>query len=136
MQVKPATGQWLGVGDIRQVEPNVHAGAKYLRYLIDAHVGTNPDELNLGLLAIASCNAGPSRICHLRREAERRGLDPDLWFANVEQIVSERIGRETVAHVGHVFKYYIAYHVAAEKAARRARDQEAAVEKAGVRQGD
>lgn len=125
MQLTPATGQWLGVGDIRQVEPNIHAGVHYVRYLIDSQIGTDPDELNRGLLAIASYNAGPTRIRQLRREAERRGLDPDVWFANVEQIVSERIGRETVAHVSHVFKYYLAYRLAADKAARRAQDREA-----------
>ena len=91
------------------------------RYLIDSHIGTDPDELNQGLLAVASYNAGPNRIRRLRQEAERRGLDPDVWFANVEQIVSGRIGRETVAHVSHVFKYHIAYRLAEEKAAQRAR---------------
>ncbi len=126
MQLTPATGQWLGIGDIRQIEPNIHAGVHYLRYLIDSHIGNGPDELNRGLLAVASYNAGPNRIRQLRREAERRGLDPDVWFANVEQLVSARIGRETVAHVSHVFKYYIAYRLAAENAARRARDREAA----------
>lgn len=125
MQLTPATGQWLGIGDIRQIEPNIHAGVHYLRYLIDAHIGDSPDELNRGLLAMASYNAGPNRISRLRREAERRGLDPDVWFSNVEQIVSERIGRETVAHVSHVFKYYLAYRLTADKAARRARDREA-----------
>ena len=124
MQLTPATGQWLGVGDIRQIEPNIHAGSQYLRYLIDTKIGSGPDELNRGLLAIASYNAGPNRIRQLRNEAERRGLDPNVWFANVEQVVSERIGRETVAHVSHVFKYYLAYRLAAEQAARRAQDRE------------
>ena len=120
MQITPATGQWLGVGDIRRLEPNIEGGVKYVRYLIDRHVGTDPDELNRELLAIASYNAGPNRIRQLRREAERRGLDPNVWFANVEQVVSERIGRETVAHVSHVFQYYLAYRLIAEKEARRA----------------
>jgi membrane-bound lytic murein transglycosylase MltF len=94
--------------------------SNYVRYLIDRHVGTDPDELNRELLAIASYNAGPNRIRQLRREAERRGLDPNVWFANVEQVVSERIGRETVAHVSHVFQYYVAYRLIAEKEAMRA----------------
>jgi membrane-bound lytic murein transglycosylase MltF len=120
MQLTPATGEWLGVGDIRRLEPNIESGIKYVRYLIDRHVGTDPDELNRELLAIASYNAGPNRIRQLRREAERRGLDPNVWFANVEQVVSERIGRETVAHVSHVFLYYLAYRLVAEKEALRA----------------
>ena len=31
MQVMPATGKELKVGDIHQLEANIHAGAKYLR---------------------------------------------------------------------------------------------------------
>jgi membrane-bound lytic murein transglycosylase MltF len=29
MQIMPETGVGLNVGDIRNVEPNIHAGAKY-----------------------------------------------------------------------------------------------------------
>ena len=31
MQVMPATGKELKVGDITQIEPNIHAGVKYMR---------------------------------------------------------------------------------------------------------
>src|SRR6185295_9991692 len=34
MQVMPATGAELGVGDIRLIEPNIHAGAKYMDQLM------------------------------------------------------------------------------------------------------
>ena len=55
----------------------------------------------------------------LRREAKERGLDPNLWFGNVERVASERIGRETVTYVSNIFKYYIAYRLLAEQEARR-----------------
>ena len=32
MQVMPATGKELAVGDIRQLEANIHAGVKYMRF--------------------------------------------------------------------------------------------------------
>ncbi len=121
MQIMPATGKSLNVGDIRQVEPNVHAGVKYSRRLMDEYLGNERlDDLNKGFLTLASYNAGPSRIRQLRREAERRGLDPNIWFGNVERIASERIGRETVGYVSNIYKYFIAFRLVAEEEERRA----------------
>ena len=83
------------------------------------------DKLNKGLFAFASYNAGPSRVRQLRKEAAKRGLDPNVWFGNVEQVASERIGRETVTYVSNIYKYYIAYRLVAENRARRAEAKEA-----------
>lgn len=115
MQIMPATGTALGVGDIRQLEPNVHGGIRYVRQLMDDYLGNEPlDELNRGLFAMASYNAGPTRVRQMRREAAGRGLDPNVWFGNVDIIAAERIGRETVNYVSMVYKYYIAFRLAAE----------------------
>ena len=120
MQVMPATGKELKVGDITQTEANIHAGVKYMRFMIDQYFKDEPmDRLNKGLFAFASYNAGPGRVRQLRKEAEKRGLDPNVWFGNVEQIASERIGRETVTYVSNIYKYYIAYRLVAEQRARR-----------------
>jgi membrane-bound lytic murein transglycosylase MltF len=124
MQIMPATGKALNVGDIRQVGPNVHAGVKYTRQLMDEYLGDKPmDELNKGFFTLASYNAGPSRIRQLRREAARRGLDPNQWFGNVEEIASERIGGETVNYVSNIYKYYIAYRLVSEETQRRAAER-------------
>jgi len=121
MQVMPETGKELRVGDIRQLEPNIHAGVKYMRTVIDTNFKDEPmDRLNKGLFAFASYNAGPGRVRQLRREAEKRGLDPNVWFGNVEQIASERIGRETVTYVSNIYKYYVAYRLVVEENERRA----------------
>jgi membrane-bound lytic murein transglycosylase MltF len=121
MQVMPATGQELKVGDIRQIEPNIHAGVKYIRFIVDEYYKDEPmDGLNKGLFAFASYNAGPGRIRQLRKEAAKRGLDPNVWFGNVEQIASERIGRETVTYVSNIYKYYVAYRLVVEDKERRA----------------
>ena len=110
MQVMPATGRELRVGDITSVEPNIHAGVKYIRFVIDSYFKNEPmDDLNKVLFAFASYNAGPGRIRQLRREAAARGLDATVWFDNVERIAAERIGRETVTYVGNIYKYYVAY---------------------------
>jgi membrane-bound lytic murein transglycosylase MltF len=121
MQVMPATGKELAVGDITKTENNIHAGVKYMRFMIDRYYKDEPmDRLNKGLFTFASYNAGPARVRQLRKEAEKRGLDPNVWFGNVEQIASERIGRETVTYVSNIYKYYIAYKLLSEERARRA----------------
>jgi membrane-bound lytic murein transglycosylase MltF len=121
MQVMPATGKDMKVGDITELDANIHAGVKYMRFMIDQYFKDEPmDQLNKGLFAFAAYNAGPGRVRQLRREAEKRGLDPNLWFGNVEQIASERIGRETVTYVSNIYKYYIAYRLISEERDRRA----------------
>jgi membrane-bound lytic murein transglycosylase MltF len=110
MQVMPATGKELKVGDITQLEPNIHAGVKLIRTLVDRNFANEPmDDLNKVLFAFASYNAGPARVRQLRREASSRGLDPNTWFNNVERIAAERIGRETVTYVSNIYKYYVSY---------------------------
>ena len=121
MQVMPATGKELNVGDITQLEPNVHAGVKYMRFMMDQYFKDEPmDELNKGLMTFAAYNAGPGRLRQLRREAEKRGLNPNIWFGNVERIASERIGRETVTYVSNIYKYYVAYRLLTDQIERRA----------------
>lgn len=120
MQVMPATGKELKVGDIRKKEANIHAGVKYIRFMIDRYYKDEPmDALNKGLFAFASYNAGPARIRSLRQEAASRGLDPNLWFNNVELVAAERIGRETVTYVSNIYKYYIAYKLAQKQSLAR-----------------
>ena len=125
MQVMPATGKELKVGDITQTEANIHAGVKYFRFMVDRYYRDEPmDAMNKGLFTFASYNAGPARVRQLRAEAAKRGLDPNVWFGNVEQIASERIGRETVTYVANIYKYYIAYRLVVEESARRAAAKE------------
>lgn len=120
MQLMPATGAEMKVGDIRQAEPNVHAGIKYMRQLIDVYFDdADFDETNRTLFAFAAYNAGPGRIARLRKEAEREGLDPDQWFNNVELIAAKRVGQETVGYVRNIFKYYVAYKLQLETLATR-----------------
>jgi membrane-bound lytic murein transglycosylase MltF len=115
MQVMPATGKELAVGDIAQLEPNIHAGVKYVRFMMDRYYGKEPmDLVNKMLFTYASYNAGPARISRLRKEAAAKGLNPNLWFNNVETVVAARIGAETVTYVSNIYKYYIAYKLVTE----------------------
>jgi membrane-bound lytic murein transglycosylase MltF len=120
MQVMPPTGKELNVGNISEVEPNIHAGVKYMRFMMDQYFKDEPmDDLNKGLMTFASYNAGPGRVRQLRREAEKRGLNPNVWFGNVERVASERIGRETVTYVSNIYKYYITYRLLVDQRDRR-----------------
>ena len=121
MQVMPPTGKELNVGDITLLEPNIHAGVKDMRFMMDQYFKDEPmDTLNKGLMTFAAYNAGPGRLRQLRREAEKKGLNPNVWFGNVERVASERIGRETVTYVSNIYKYYIAYRLMQNQADRRA----------------
>jgi membrane-bound lytic murein transglycosylase MltF len=112
MQLMPATGKEMKVGDIQQLEPNIHAGVKYIRFMMDQYYKDEPmDKLNKGLFTFASYNAGPGRISQLRKKAAARRLDPNKWFNNVEVLASESIGRETVQYVSNIYKYYLAYQM-------------------------
>ena len=110
MQVMPATGTELKVGDISLAEPNVHAGAKYMDRLMTRYLGdARFDETNRTLFAFACYNAGPGNIARIRKEAAKRGLDSDQWLNNVELVTAEKIGSETTTYVRNIYKYYVAY---------------------------
>ncbi len=118
MQVKPSTAadKNVAIVDIHRLERNIEAGAKYLRFVEDRYFAdAGLDELNRQLFAIAAYNAGPSRIRRLRKAAARQGLDPDVWFQNVEVVAARAVGRETVSYVRNVFRYYIAYRLVGER---------------------
>jgi len=126
MQLMPATGKELQVGDIHVTEANIHAGAKYMdklmtQYFQDAHF----DEQNRALFAFASYNAGPGNITKMRKQAAKRGLDPDVWFNNVEVVTAEKIGMETTTYVRNIYKYYVSYKLVwdARDAAAKLKEQ-------------
>lgn len=116
MQLMPATGNEMNTGDITKVEPNIHAGIKYMRFLRDQYFDSEPmDARNKILFSFAAYNSGPARVQKLRKEAEQRGLDPNVWFNNVEIIAARRIGEETVIYVANIYKYYVAYKLVEEQ---------------------
>jgi membrane-bound lytic murein transglycosylase MltF len=124
MQVRPETARdpSVAVARIDRLENNIEAAAKYLRHLIDVYFADPAiTELDRMLLAFAAYNAGPSRLSNLRRRAAKRGLDPDRWFGQVELQAERDIGRETVAYVGNIVKYYTVYRgIAEQEEARKA----------------
>jgi membrane-bound lytic murein transglycosylase MltF len=129
MQVMPATAKDpnVNIANIHQTEPNIHAGVKYLRFLVNEYFDEpGIDAVNRHLFAFASYNAGPNRIQRLREQAAAEGLDADKWFNNVELIVAREVGRETVQYVSNIYKYYLAYKLAVELTREREAAKDAA----------
>ena len=125
MQVLPETGRELGVGNIHEPDPNVHAGAKYMAQLMDNYFNdASFDEQNRNLFAFAAYNAGPGKSQSLRREAQAEKLDPNLWFDNVERVAAARVGQEPMRYVRNIYKYYVAYKLIAveEEQHRKAKE--------------
>lgn len=129
MQLLPSTASAppISIADIYKAEPNVHAGSKYMRYIIDTYFNDPAIPLkDRHLFALASYNAGPNRISALRRKAAAAKLDPNRWFGNMEVIVARYVGRQPVEYVANIFRYYIAY-----KRSERLRDAETMAEDTG-----
>jgi membrane-bound lytic murein transglycosylase MltF len=122
MQMLPSTARDpnVGIADITSLENNVHAGVKYLRFILDRYFAdAKMDEVNRHLFAFASYNAGPARVAGLRWKAEQMGLDPNVWRGNVEVVAAREIGRETVTYVANILKYYAAYRLIQERSRER-----------------
>ena len=112
MQLMPGTGAEMKVGDITVAEANVHAGTKYMDQLMTTYFREAKfSEGNRPLFAFASYNCGPGNVAKARRDAGKRGLDPDKWFNNVEIVVAQQIGTETTTYVRNIYKYYVAYRL-------------------------
>ena len=115
MQVIPkyAAANPINVKDVQVARGNIEAGVKMLRNIEDQYFNDpNIDQVDKTLMVFASYNAGPNRIARLRAQAQQQGLDPNKWFGNVELLVAQNVGQETVTYVGNVYKYYIAYKLA------------------------
>jgi membrane-bound lytic murein transglycosylase MltF len=120
MQLLPTTAEDknVNIGDIHEIENNIHAGVKYLHFIRSRYFeDEDMSEVDKTLFSFASYNAGPARVAQLRREAEKRELDPNVWFGNVEIVAARRIGRETVQYVSNIYKYWLAYQLSVDQIA-------------------
>jgi membrane-bound lytic murein transglycosylase MltF len=122
MQVIPkyAKAPPISIPNVNDADGNIHAAAKILnnieqRYFNDPGL----DLTNKTLMSFAAYNAGPSRIGKLRKTAKSQGLDPNLWFGNVELVAAQAIGQETVQYVNNIYKYYVAYKLTQDQSGLR-----------------
>lgn len=119
MQLLPATAadKAVGIPDIdKDADRNIEAGSKYLRYLVGRYLDDPQlaprDQL---LMAFAAYNAGPANLRKFRDKADKMGLNPNVWFGNVENAAATIVGRETVQYVSNIYKYYVAYTLLSER---------------------
>jgi len=119
MQVIPkyAAASPISIPDVSTADGNIHAGVKMLHNIEDTYFNDPKiDQVDKTLFVLASYNAGPNRIARLRKEASDMGLDPNVWFGNVELVAAQDMGQETVTYVANIYKYYVAYSLALEQA--------------------
>ena len=118
MQLMPATGKDMKVGDITR-DRGEHPRGHQVHALHDRPVlreGAD-DEAGQGALRLRFLQRRRGRISQLRKEAAKRGLDPNVWFQNVEYVAAEKIGQETITYVSNIYKYYIGYRLILESQA-------------------
>jgi membrane-bound lytic murein transglycosylase MltF len=124
MQLMPTTAAdpVVGIPDVSGLEDNVHAGVKYLRWLRDTFFDApGIDPLDRTLLSLAAYNAGPGGVRRAQRRAEEMGLDPDVWFENVEVAIQDAVSREPAVYVRNIFKYFVSYRLLSDVDAEAAR---------------
>jgi membrane-bound lytic murein transglycosylase MltF len=121
MQVMPKTAASapVKISNINTEENNIHAGVRMVHFLVNDYFDEPAlDQFNRTLFAIAAYNAGPAKITRCRRLAKDMGYDPNKWFGNVEVATAKVVGAETTQYVANIYKYYIAYRMAAQIKAR------------------
>jgi len=112
MQLLPSTAadKNVGIPNISKPEDNIHAAAKYLAFLRDRYFsGEEITAENQMAFSWAAYNAGPAKVRKMRALTKKMGLNPNIWYANVEVAAAKLVGRETVQYVRNIFKYYVAY---------------------------
>lgn len=114
MQLLPSTAKdpKINIPDIENTENNIHAGIKYMALLRDTYFNENLlTEADQIRFTLAAYNCGPNKTKRLRKKAKEQGLNPNIWFSNVEYLAPA----ETRRYVANIHKYYLAYRTIADK---------------------
>ena len=121
MQLLPSTAAAKPVSIVgvdKSAELNIKAGAVYMRHLRETYVNDSAvDDKNQMLMALAAYNAGPGNLNSFREITREMGLNPNIWFKNVERGAAKKVGIETVQYVSNIYKYYLAYRSLLEREA-------------------
>lgn len=84
MQVMPATAEEMGFPPpVFEPGRNINAGVKYLNWVRD-RFKSSLTTVNRLWFTLASYNAGYGHLLDAQRLAKELGLDPNVWFGNVE----------------------------------------------------
>lgn len=83
-QVMPATGREMGFSRLHDPDEGVHAGVRYMSWLIEQFDKGIPFKHRMRF-ALAAYNAGKGHVDDARRLAAELGLDPNKWFGHTEK---------------------------------------------------
>ncbi|AMX02190.1 MltF family protein [Microbulbifer thermotolerans] len=84
MQLMPATAEEMGFPPpVFEPDRNINAGVKYLDW-VRSRFSPKLSAVNRLWFTLASYNAGYGHLLDAQRLAEELGLDPNVWFGNVE----------------------------------------------------
>lgn len=86
MQIMPLTAKSLGVKNILNPEESISAGTKYL---LQNYKAFNKilDETNRIKFTLAAYNCGLGHVMDAQRLAKSKGLNPNIWSGNVENML-------------------------------------------------
>jgi len=92
MQLLPQTALAYQVdsSQIKLPEPNLRAGAGYLKWLDGVWENTITDSLERTKFILASFNVGLGHIIDARNLAQKYGKDPTLWDNNVAEFILKK----------------------------------------------
>lgn len=125
MQLMPATAKRFGVEDLSNAHENLEAGVKYLKWLEEYWSDDIPNSAERYKFVLASYNIGPGHIVDARNLTKKYGIDPNIWFDNVETYLLKKSeakyynddivklgyakGKETVKYVREILDRYEQY---------------------------
>jgi membrane-bound lytic murein transglycosylase MltF len=110
LQVTPSAARRVGVANIRDTDKNVQAAARYMAMIQRKFFASSRvNERERVAFVLAAYNLGPERVQRMRKEARKRGLNPNQWFFQTERIAMEQGGANVVTFVNSVNKYYLAF---------------------------
>ena len=66
-------------------------------------------------MSFAAYNAGPDNLRKFRAAARQAGLDPNVWFNNVELGAAKVAGLTPVQYVSNIYMYYISYQLSVDR---------------------
>jgi len=107
-----ATAAQTTLPSTEQLAQDVQDRTRYIDQLMTKNF---PDakfsEIDRTLFTFASYKSGAENIERMRKEAEKRGLDPNQWFNNVEQVTAANYGMLSTAYVRNILKCKVAYQL-------------------------
>ncbi|MCI5142957.1 MAG: hypothetical protein D3909_14755, partial [Candidatus Electrothrix sp. ATG1] len=114
MGINPSVVQQEGIKvDLQRIqkpEENIHATARYLRFLADRYFSSPKlSKLDQNLMALAAYRTSPEQVMGARKKAALAGYNPDIWFNHVETAMPAEQGKDVTQYVRNIYKYMKAY---------------------------